>query len=1043
MAKCTEPSFSANPLDWDLENIVQGAKGDRGEKGDTGPTGATGPQGNPGIQGEQGERGATGPMGPAGPMGPMGPQGPQGIPGERGPQGPAGDAFRYEDFTEAQLADLKGEKGEKGDTGPAGIQGIQGVRGPKGDDGFSPLFAVEDTDDGYDITITDALGSYTFSIISGSRGRVDGAFVENGYLYLTSDGEVTVGPLGPFSGTGGGGGGSGGNNAVLTLTNSSGWMTKTISAHASCNLSITWSSLENELSTGNGTLTVLVNGAQKLQRDIPQGLVTFDVASYLASGNNRVKIRVSDVYGNSREINFTISVVELSLSSNFDYTIPYPANDTITFTYTPVGAVSKEISFYIDNVLVDTVTVATSGRQVTQIIPAQTHGSHTLRVVAQAIIEGYEVESNTLNYEFFVVDPSSSAPVISSSFNETSVPQYTNIVIPYQVYTPTSFTSDVQLYVGEEQVGSLTGVDRTTQTWSYRAETPGTLTMSIVSGPTIKVFTLTVVSSDIDINPDEDALALYLTARGRSNLESNPATWEYTDDNDHTTSATLTNFGFINDGWLPDADGVTALRVAGAARVTIPYQPFATDFRGTGKTIEVEFSTTNVLNYDAVVLSCMSGGRGLNITAQQASLASEQSSIFTQYKENEHVRISFVIEKRQENRLLMIYINGIMSGVVQYPDTDDFAQISPVNISIGSSDCITNIYCIRVYDKPLTRFQILENWIGDTQNVDLMLARYEHNDVYNDYGDVDIAKLPDDLPYMVLSAPQLPQYKGDKKTVTGYYVNHADPTKSFSFTGAQADVQGTSSQYYARKNYKIKFKNGITFEGGEPVDLFAFTDGAIPTSEFTFKADVASSEGANNTELARLYNRACPYKTPAQEEDERVRQGIDGFPIVMFWDDGNTVSFLGKYNWNNDKGTPEVFGFTTGDESWEVLNNTSDRTLFKSADFTGTDWQNDFEGRYPDGYTNPAQLAEFAAWVVSTDTTAATGDALTSSVTYDGVTYTNDTAAYRRAKFKAEVGDYVEMDSALFYYLFTELFLMVDSRAKNMFPSFIGTEVNE
>lgn len=72
MAKCNEPSFSANPLDWDLENIVQGAKGDRGEKGDTGPTGATGPQGNPGIQGEQGERGATGPMGPAGPKGDTG-----------------------------------------------------------------------------------------------------------------------------------------------------------------------------------------------------------------------------------------------------------------------------------------------------------------------------------------------------------------------------------------------------------------------------------------------------------------------------------------------------------------------------------------------------------------------------------------------------------------------------------------------------------------------------------------------------------------------------------------------------------------------------------------------------------------------------------------------------------------------------------------------------------------------------------------------------------------------------------------------------------
>ena len=77
----------------------------------------------------------------------------------------------------------------------------------------------------------------------------------------------------------------------------------------------------------------------------------------------------------------------------------------------------------------------------------------------------------------------------------------------------------------------------------------------------------------------------------------------------------------------------------------------------------------------------------------------------------------------------------------------------------------------------------------------------------------------------------------------------------------------------------------------------------------------------------------------------------------------------------------------------------------------------------------------------STDTEQATGDALDNPVTYGGVEYTTDTAAYRLAKFKAEASNYMEMDSALFYYLFTELFLMVDSRAKNAFPSFIGEEV--
>ena len=88
-----------------------------------------------------------------------------------------------------------------------------------------------------------------------------------------------------------------------------------------------------------------------------------------------------------------------------------------------------------------------------------------------------------------------------------------------------------------------------------------------------------------------------------------------------------------------------------------------------------------------------------------------------------------------------------------------------------------------------------------------------------------------------------------------------------------------------------------------------------------------------------------------------------------------------------------------------------------------------------------SQMREFSEWIVSTDPAQATNNLLASSKTYGGTTYTRDTAEYRKAKFRAELSDYVEVDSAVFYYLFTLLFLMVDSRAKNMFPSFIGTEI--
>lgn len=861
------------------------------------------------------------------------------------------------------------------------------------------------------------------------EGKVDGAFVENGYLYLTSNNEVVAGPLGPFSGTGGSGT-SGGNNAEITVSNTSGWLSKTIAENNACPVGLTWSSAEDGMATGNGTMKLTVNGIVKAVLDVAQGAVTVDVSKYLTTGNNIVKVNVADVYGNNRTINYSVTVIAISISSSFDATSAYTG--VILFPYVPVGSVSKTIHFIMDGKEIGTATTSVSGRQQSFTIPQQKHGAHVFQCYFDSEVNGQTVRSNELYYEIICLEVLNDTPVIVSDFHESEVTQYTSLHIAYTVYAPASLTADVTILINGKQV-SVQTVDRTQQTFSYRADEVGELNVSIQSGDTTKEISLTVLESGIEIEAETEALSLYLSSYGRSNNEEDRSTWTYNE-----IAAKLTDFNYASDGWKADEDGNTVLRVSGDARVTIPYQIFGTDFRSTGKTIELEFATRDVMDYDAVILSCLSGDRGLTVTAQKALLKSEQSKISMQFKEEEHVRVAFVVEKRSENRLVYCYINGIMSGVVQYPTDDDFAQVSPVGISIGSNDCTVDLYCIRVYDNDLTRHQILNNWIADTQDAALMLERYQRNSVYDDYGNVVIAQLPGDLPYLLIECEELPQYKGDKKTISGSYVDPVASSKSFTFEGAQADVQGTSSQYYARKNYKIKFKGGFLMSGGSQKDGYSLRSDSIPTSTFTFKADVASSEGANNVELVRLYNDACPFQTPAQKENASIRQGIDGIPVVVFWSDGTNTTFLGKYNFNNDKGTPEVYGFSDGDESWEILNNTSDRVLWKSADFSTEGWLNDFEARYPEDNTDSTNLAALAAWLVSTDQSQATGAALASAVTYDGTSYTNDTAAYRLAKFKNELSLHMEKQAVLFYYLFTELFLMVDSRAKNMFPTFIG-----
>ena len=875
--------------------------------------------------------------------------------------------------------------------------------------------------------------------------KVQGGYVADNSLYLVTD---DSGTLGPFSCMGGGGGGS--TDSVMTMSNITGWTSTTISEGGSCILQVSWSSLEDNMPTGDGTMTVYVNETAKAAINVAQGNVSVDVGPFLSVGSNTVRLTIMDSTGNSKSRTFTVTVISLYITSSFDDTVIQ--SGSFVFPYIPYGSISKTVHFKVDGVEIGTTVTTVSGRQLTYTIPTQTHGDHTLEVYLTASVNGATVSSDSLFYDIIWITPSNSTPVIAVSSNIHSVSQFTTLSLPYMVYTPGSQSSVVTISVGGTAVSTVT-VDRTQQSFSYRFNDVGSQTITFRTGAVTKTYTITVTALDIDVHAETDSLLLYLSSASRSNNEANPATWTY-----GNISCAFSGFNWRSNGWVEDADGIVALRLSGNARVTIPYKLFENDFRATGQTIEIDFATRDVMDYDAPVISCMYGGRGLTVTPQSCRIASEQSALSMQYKEDEHVRISFVIEKSSGLRRMYSYVDGIVSGCIQYAADDDFSQTSPVYISVGSGLATLDLYCVRVYENDLTSKQIKDNWIADTQDGALLVERYQRNNIYDAYGSIVLSQLPRDLPYMIIECPELPQYKGDKKTVTGRYVDPSDTSRSFTFVGCEANVQGTSSQYYARKNYKLKFKKGfIMTSTGSTSATFQLTPDCIATNAFCMKADVASSEGANNVELVRLYCRACPYETPAQENDPLVRQGIDGYPIVIFWYDtvNETTTFLGKYNFNLDKGTEECYGFVSGDESWEVKNNTSDLVLWKSDDYSSTttdennvttyNWLNDFEARYPDTdppYEDPAQLQEFSTWMVSVDPGQATNAALPQPVVYNDVTYTSDTANYRKAKFRAELSRYVEVDSALFFYLFTELFLMVDNRAKNMFPSFIGTQID-
>lgn len=854
---------------------------------------------------------------------------------------------------------------------------------------------------------------------------------DSGLLYLTSNG-VPIGD-GILVATGGGGGGS--MTYSITIQNLLETRVLTVPEGDRVELRFRYSSQDSEgMDDGPGLGQVLVGGIVQHTFSAVQGENAVDVTAYLASGTNNVSVRITNSENAAKSLAYTVTVATVYVTSSFDASVPYEGE--ILFPFTPVGMAEKTVHFELDGADIGTMAVTTSGRQVSKTLPAQRHGAHVLRVWFTCEIAGVTISSNVLYYSLICLEAGDQAPVIAVTSPPVSgMEQYSNIVTKYRVYDPAGLTAAITLEAGGAVVASLT-VDRSEQTWTYRPTEVGALVQTIRCGEVFVSWSQNVTESKIQAEAETEALALHLSSYGRSNNEEAPGVW-----NDSGIECEFRNFNFVSDGWKQDEEDITVLRIAGDARLVIPYKIFAYDFRTTGKTLEFELATREVLNYDAQVLSCFSGDRGFVITAQQFSVTSEQSALGARYKEEEHIRISLVAEKRSENRLLLCYINGILSGAVQYPQEDDFSQPIPVGITIGSNDCTVDLYNIRIYDNSLTRYQILDNWIADTQDLAQRKDRFLRNQVYDIYGQIVLSRLPSDLPYMVLQGKELPQFKGDKKTVNGYFTDPMHPERSFTIVNAEIDVQGTSSQYYYVKNYKLKYRNGFLLFDGASAETYQMNELAVPTDTFTMKADVASSEGAFNVVLSMLYNTLCPFKTPAQLEDPRIRQTIEGFPIVMFWNDGSQMKFLGKYNFNNDKGTPEVFGFREGDESWEILQNGTDRVGWHSADFGGDGWKTDFEARYPDKNSDTTRLKALAQWLVSTDTAQATGEVLP-EYRVDGMdtrlVHTRDTEAYRLQKFSNELADHFVEEAILFYYLFTEIFLSIDQREKNAFPTYLA-----
>ncbi len=808
---------------------------------------------------------------------------------------------------------------------------------------------------------------------------------------------------------------------------------------------------------------------------------TFDATDFATTTSQKFVLTITDDGGSLTTKSWTVQKVDVRLESNFSDAYQY--NGDISFNYIPYGAIEKDVHFILDGEELGVVTTSTSGIPTSYTLPQQSHGSHLLEVYMTATVNNTLIESNHIYKDILWCDPASSIPVIGCATPIINVTQYNTVNIKYTVYDPKTETPKVTWYAGDEiaSVETLTEKDEYGYyTYSYKANNHGTFVFTITCGEAEpKIITLNVEELKIDVSPVTAGLEFDFNPVGYSNSSANRL-WSYND----VTMTVSDNFDWVNGGYQIDENGDQYFCVKAGTNAIINYNLFADDPKKTGKEFKAIFKTKNIRRRDTSFLTCIDNNIGLDMKVEYATVYDTGGSLKCNYCEDTIIEYEFNINKDTDMMVVMSYEDGTPSKPYEYKETSSFKQSTPQPITIGSGDCDIHIYRMKAYSISLTDTDIKNNFIADARNANEMIARYNRNRIYNENGGLvstsangdfsadALMKAAPDLRYVFLEVPQFTNDKDNKIdgcTVYFRYPAGTRPQDNWDCTGVRHRGQGTSSNLYGYSGRNIDLcmdrdESLFTYtdEEGNIVEssTITLTDTSVPTDYLNIKVNIASSENANNAQMARRFNEYQPFLRYARKKDSRVKDTMEFYNCVVFIRETSTNDsvphrefkdtnwhFYGIGNIGDSKKTDDTRVNNKRDPKEHVIEITdADKPL--SAFPTGKDGHaicpvNEWKAgntAYDVLHSNEYVYDEEGAFE-----------------SFGGKTYEfryemKDITAEQRQvnidtwrdlykfivtstdeEFYANLKNYFVVDSALYFYLFTERYTMVDNRAKNSF----------
>lgn len=895
-----------------------------------------------------------------------------------------------------------------------------------------------------------------------------------------------------FSGGGGGGGTSTASRIVLTAALDKAQVKEGGTAQLTYSYNHVNADGDNDGIKADITVTISRGTTQTYQvttKNVSAGTYTLDVSEYLLVGTTDIYVKAvattEDGTRQTKQAYTSINVITLSLTSSYNLgsTIAnggYKNSDTIEIPFTITGSGTKDVSMYVDgaeNPVSQTINKSgTVNGSFTIKGSTLTAGRHTIQLVAER--NGLKSDSIYMD----VLKAGQNVPFVGIKYTDKSgtilttthltptlqAYQYEQMSFNFVAYDPNTTPAQVEVYLNDVLKNTI-NAPRSMQTYTNRFTEQGAQKLVLKVGTKSYTLNINVAESSVNLSEAIYGLLAKLDAAGRSNTENDPAQWT-----SGGLSTEFSGFDWSSNGWTGES-----LKLTNGAKAVIDFQPFKTDIKATGLTIEITMKVSNIMSRSANVVKCIDGGKGLLITAEEASFKTGQSVTYTNeddeqvtreiklgtnFVSDKWIKIALAISTKDNNRLMQLFVNGNRTGADIYDTSFNFAQDNPQSLAIDSADADVEVKTIRIYSRALSDDEELDNNTVDAETSDAMMALFDENDILGETGEVDIDKIraKGKGVLRIVRKNKLDDVyaENNKKTdfvADVYFYSPYGKEYDFVLKDCYIRIQGTSSTKYPSKNIRIYCAKGgetLSFTIGGVVDplgknRYCMRPGAIPMNLFCCKSDYSDSSMSLNTGGAKLFNdifKELGLFTPPQRYQYEhggkqtsainVRTAIDGIPIDIFCaetEDGES-EYYGQYNFNNEKSKSEtLFGMTGVDGytpempmTFEMLNNGAAMCLFKTTSDTQVEQEFDAgaETNYPDdvkwaGLTSAQQAAvkRLYGWIRDCVPTVANA---------------NNIASFKSSKFVNEIDQYFDKDFILTYYLWTDYFLSVDQRAKNM-----------